>query len=763
MPVTKNSAVRRNIKKAQGPNNMTALTDISTSAAANKVSTKVPETVKNNKVVMTVTNTKVSETVKIDMPTESLSTSSSGAATPESLASSTVIPCAGGQAALVPSDSDNTPSHAAQAIRKQIEKSRASHIVGAVTAPRKTKRTKKGRVPLTAIAKTNHNEFKTPGQECDKLLAKFAKQKRASRSVSPDTSVWKETNLFFTGLPTPVKDIESAEDEDMLDVSGLVSDDISDDFDNLAEELFMHAPASPASANENAFAASEGDSIMVASFDMQEATDQSFNDSVSDIPSLIVDGESSFVEEYVHTSLMAEEFITHLPDIADTAEILDDGDTLLSEPYKTSEDAAPFQDSDEDSEQSAPDLIQVTSPEQPNTEQSLNFLSFPNKAEYASVLSRNEELALIVQLVAADDVPVVNDQDTVVPDETSLLTPEVIPTEVVSFQFVAVPVSAKWLVLTPERVKDTLVVATPENADPEEPIWAFADFATANDEEPEDALLPAPELVDPAKDSLRSDNVLVAAEGETPVSIEVIEDTFVSGLLSLPNGCGQDAVGRQQEADLVDLYVRSHMKPPKQGKHSQKSKKAKKGVKKPIIIAEAKSIDGSNVSSSADEDTSLVISLNSRGSSCRSSSLSGHRSEDDLERDLIVARSTFLGVTSLEDFMVQLAQKRAGKTTTKKAVCNSFATLAAEEFEILTGLTLDTTDVDHAAISTLAQRKIKLGKTTLFSFLRGMSFDDENVTHTRDVMRAFREAAMVSDKPSEKVMMVLRAASESSS
>jgi hypothetical protein len=750
MPVTKNSAVRRNIKKARGPNNMTALTDISTSAAANKVSAKVPETVKNNKVVMTVTNSKVSETVKIDMPTESLSTSSSGAATPESSASSTVIPCAGGQAALVPSDSDNTPSHAAQAIRKQIEKSRASHIVGAVTAPRKTKRTKKGRVPLTATAKKNHNEFKTPGQECDKLLAKFAKQKRASRSVSPDTSVWKETNLFFTGLPTPVKDVESAEDEDMLDVSGLVSDDISDDFENLAEELFMHAPVSPASANEDAFAASEGDSIMVASFDMQEATDQSFNDTVSDMPSLIVDGESSFVEEYVHTSLMAEEFITPLPDIADTAEILDDGDTLLSEADKTSEDAAPFQDSDEDSEQ-------------PNTEQSLNFLSFPNKGEYASVLSRNEELALIVQLVAADDVPVVNDQDTVVPDETSLLTPEAIPTEVVSFQFVAVPVSAKWLVLTPERVKDTLVVATPENADPEEPIWAFADFATADDEEPEDALLPAPELVDPAKDSLRSDNVLVAAEGETPVSIEVIEDTFVSGLLSLPNGCGQDAVGRQQEADLVDLYVRSHMKPPKQGKHSQKSKKAKKGVKKPIIIAEAKSIDGSNVSSSADEDTSLVISLNSRGSSCRSSSLSGHRSEDDLERDLIVARSTFLGVTSLEDFMIQLAQKRAGKTTTKKAVCNSFATLAAEEFETLTGLTLDTTDVDHAAISTLAQRKIKLGKTTLFSFLRGMSFDDENVTHTGDVMHAFREAVMVSDKPSEKVMMVLRAASESSS
>jgi hypothetical protein len=265
-------------------------------------------------------------------------------------------------------------------------------------------------------------------------------------------------------------------------------------------------------------------------------------------------------------------------------------------------------------------------------------------------------------------------------------------------------------------------------------------------------------------DPIVVEDVAAATEDMASVLVEVSEDTFLADLLTMPNGCGQDVVARQQEAELVTLYVRPYVGLKKQDKQFKKLEKAKKSAEKLITIAAVKSIKPQHASPSSDEDT--FLSLQSPGNSRRTSSSSdkssssSHCSDGDFERELVIARNTFLGITSLEDFIVQLNYEGSSKTTTRKAVCNAFATVAAEQFEALTGLSPNF-DVDRAATSSLEQRKIKLGKTTLFRFLSAIPFDNERVTNTRCVMRAFKQAALTSDKPSEKVMSALRAASES--
>jgi hypothetical protein len=666
--------VRRNVKKAKAASNVKAiLTDISKSATANKVATKVPETVQDTKVIreMAISNNKIVKTVNNDSIAP-LSPSSSGAATPESSTSFTATPCAGGQAVLVPSDSDglsDTPPSldatipdAAKALRKQMEKSRSIAIIGAVIAPRNLKRPKKGRVPLTAAAKKDHNVFKMAGQECDQLLATFAKQKRASCPASPDSAIWKNTNLFFTRLPDPVDNGESStEDEDMVDIPDLVSDPVSDDFEEIVEELSMNAPDCPVQTPKVTFA--------------------SANEDIYHPFSLTPEGDSKQRSE--------------------------DGDTTE----------------------------QVVPGTSLNHESPLNFLFFPNQAEHVLVLTREEELSLIKLHVA----PLVLPASSKEPSRSEKKADK-----------------AKQVGITPPVVAEEET----EALDVEETI----EQESAISDEP---VVKEPEVViseQVSDEPLVVVEVLAAAEDTASALVEVSEDTYLAELLAMPNGCGQDVVTRQQEAELVVLHVRPYVGLKKQYKQSKKLEKAKKSAAKLITIAEVKSINPQHVSSSPDEDT--VLSLQSHGNPRRPSPSSGksssssHCSEEDFEHELVIARNTFLGITSLEDFIVQLDYEGSSKTTTKKAVCNAFATVAAEQFEALTGLSPNF-DVDRAATSSLEQRKIKLGKTTLFRFLSAIPFDNERVTNTRCVMRAFKQAALTSDKPSEKVISALQAASES--
>jgi hypothetical protein len=771
---TKSSApaVSKNNKKAKASKSKAVLADISKSATANKVASRVPETVEDTKGSAIVNINKAAETVS-PVPT-------SGVTTPESATSSNATLCVGGQAALLASDADDdsspapgtdaTPSPVAKALRKQLEKSKSSHIVGAVVAPRNMKRTKKGRVPLTKLDKKNHNDFRPVTQECDRILSKFAKEKRASRSASPDSSIWQATNLFFTGLPDPEDDGEAfGENQDLIDMPGFVSKRSFDEFEEDAEQQSINTPTSPIDSPE------------------ATAADQFFEDDKSDMPSL-TEGRSSSDDGETSTSPVVEELVAGLPntDIADSlseSNFLDEdeleevakdkdnipanGDDLPPVTEEICDDATQSANFQEDYDQLAQHDVaeEVLVPEPAAEEGPLDFLSFPDKAEHPSMLSRDEEWALIKDQVSPlvllstqkklsrAEKTAAKAEQIAVASPSIIEAPEVVgePIDTTSEEpataddvpsiaaeqgtaVASLPASEvvdNWLTLPPVLGKNAAVATIREIASPVEP----------------EVVEPTSEQSVPTPES--TDKVPVAVEEETSVLIEVAKDTYLTHLLSMPNGSGQDVVARQQEADLVALHVLPYVEPPVQ-KHGKKAKKVTKIVKTSID-------DDNKISSSSDETDYPPVWPKPRHTSS-----SSHRSDADLERCAIIARSTFLGITSLEDFIVQLVHEGSNTTTTKKAICKAFATLATKEFESLTGLS-PTVDVSRASTSSIEQRKIKLGKTTLFGFLRGIAFDDEGVTHMRNVMRAFKEAAKVSDKPSEVVLMALRSESETSS
>ncbi|KAI4618167.1 uncharacterized protein J4E87_008178 [Alternaria ethzedia] len=94
------------------------------------------------------------------------------------------------------------------------------------------------------------------------------------------------------------------------------------------------------------------------------------------------------------------------------------------------------------------------------------------------------------------------------------------------------------------------------------------------------------------------------------------------------------------------------------------------------------------------------------------------------------ARTTLLGATSLETFITTLDFELWDGTTTKEDICEAFASLAGHPTTATTGL--DTAKT---------QRKIKLGSTSLYAFLRQITFMEDEVTVVGEVMRVFRKAA----------------------
>ncbi|KAI4647609.1 uncharacterized protein J4E78_008924 [Alternaria triticimaculans] len=111
-------------------------------------------------------------------------------------------------------------------------------------------------------------------------------------------------------------------------------------------------------------------------------------------------------------------------------------------------------------------------------------------------------------------------------------------------------------------------------------------------------------------------------------------------------------------------------------------------------------------------------------------SYSSSHSTPSIRRAASKARTTFLGATSLETFITTLDFELWDGTTTKDDICEAFASLAGHP-------TTTTTSLNTAKI----QRKIKLGSTSLYAFLRQITFMEDEVTVVGEVMRVFRKAA----------------------
>jgi hypothetical protein len=126
----------------------------------------------------------------------------------------------------------------------------------------------------------------------------------------------------------------------------------------------------------------------------------------------------------------------------------------------------------------------------------------------------------------------------------------------------------------------------------------------------------------------------------------------------------------------------------------------------------------------------------------------------DIDRALLSARNTFLGGVSLEDFIDALP---GGDLVHKMDIIETFALLSAEEKEMM-DIALPHSLVPQELTSPLMQRRVKLGTTTLFTFLRGIQFDEDGETSLLNVAEAFRRAARHdSFGPSQKMAALLRA------
>jgi hypothetical protein len=178
------------------------------------------------------------------------------------------------------------------------------------------------------------------------------------------------------------------------------------------------------------------------------------------------------------------------------------------------------------------------------------------------------------------------------------------------------------------------------------------------------------------------------------------------------------------------------------------------------VKQELKAIDDNNPSSS-DEDTTLHPASKSGTRFRRDSSASLALTIEDLEREEHLAGTTYIGSTSLEDFMDKLEFDPENGTTTKQDICTAFAVLSTEEFEAIQHRPAGHIAADELR-SPSVQRKIKLGKTSLYNFLRSISYDTGSTT-VNAVMEAFGTAAASDRKVSKKMRLALQLAAAASS
>ncbi|KAF2241246.1 hypothetical protein BU26DRAFT_183763 [Trematosphaeria pertusa] len=153
--------------------------------------------------------------------------------------------------------------------------------------------------------------------------------------------------------------------------------------------------------------------------------------------------------------------------------------------------------------------------------------------------------------------------------------------------------------------------------------------------------------------------------------------------------------------------------------------------------------------SAADTDTSEdrsepALSTTGSTTSQASSPLAKKKRHRNPTGELREMRNTFLGGISLDTFLIELPWDQQTGTTTKQEICEVFAGLSDSD-------------------SRLAQRRIKLGNTSLYDFLRGIAFDADEAADVRNVAKAFRTSAKESLRASSKIARFLELESSAES
>jgi hypothetical protein len=487
--------------------------------------------------------------------------------------------------------------------------------------------------------------------------------------------------------------------------------------------------------------------------------------------------------------------------------------------------------------------IELKTPNRPAMNKSasqLSFLFIPNTTEHKSALSRVEEQALIDRHVfplrpvvaptkpsrAGKKVakqptitnashaeehaspviePCVEHEDVI--DETQLNDTEPSDAEDASIILVEVSSIAKQEAILLSHAdcakQDTAIIDKPNGTIREQ----MTDETSLPTEEAIDGFRENSEVADqnteavaPAIHESRGRALKGVVENDSSATIKVAvqvephKDVFLTSLLMMPNGPGQDNAERKLKDDLVSRHVIPYVEP-----LSKTWRQDKKG-KKATNVAIASGVSDAEVTMSSTEmheidnttsdheitviiDTDIakepnttdditmehvqehvsdldlvedtapqLFSPRSRSRNPTSSVSSRCSSSASLEADVHLARNTYLGHTSLEDFINALDFKADG-TTSKDEICYTFAALSSDEFKALQNRSPDV--INFTLDTMVVQRRTKLGRTSLYTFLCAITFDEEEIARVSDVMKEFKMAAMGDDAPSEKVKMAL--------
>ncbi|KAF2026761.1 hypothetical protein EK21DRAFT_115492 [Setomelanomma holmii] len=416
----------------------------------------------------------------------------------------------------------------------------------------------------------------------------------------------------------------------------------------------------------------------------------------------------------------------------------------------------------------------------------LGFLSFPNAALHPSPLSRDEDFMLIALHVIPLRLPTARVKSTRAEKKAAKKM-----------------ASAKSAIVVEEHTVLPLVEGSLQHdsdlldyVDEDEimaPVFETQMADATKEASPEEVEVVTQQPATPATSS--DEDVTIVAE-KAVLACTGTHDAFITNFLAMPNGRGIDHVSRKQTEGLVKLHVSSLAE---RTTHPYKRNNMQKQVKEAIKDAIAIELAGPDVAiplveqetetlstktvdlieelmiapeypiedetkHTMTEQSQQQVSDSEKETASRTSPCSGRRSSTaassvqsstqtivDLDRKTHTARNNYLGQTSLEDF-VNILEFESDGSTTKHDICDAFAALSADEFEALQGRHPDV--IDFSLDSVIAQRKIKLGRTSLYTFLHAIDFVG-GIAQIKDVTKTFRKAATGDDAPSEKLKKAL--------
>jgi hypothetical protein len=307
-------------------------------------------------------------------------------------------------------------------------------------------------------------------------------------------------------------------------------------------------------------------------------------------------------------------------------------------------------------------------------------------------------------------------------------------------------------------------------------------------------------LADCDIDELIHEQPVVEEPEDILSTVEIWKDNSIESFLALPNGSVEDIATHQLREDMVARHVPALMEPlrvlTKKDKKALKQAAASTSLLNQSLVDETAPEDVSIEESTASEEpheatvvpyTSTTVKQelkdvdnnkpssssevtpgsspnavdHSRRDSYGSITSMSTLTLDDLERQEHAARNTYIGNYSVEDLIEKLDYNLENGSTTKDAICQAFSALSAGEFEIMQGRPAE--NIANESTSLSAQRKTKVGKISLYNFLRPIIFDDDGFTTVGAVIKAFSIAAASDRKVSFKLLRALELAAESSS